>query len=114
MRVRFRVTWSAVNSNDVNVFVTKLHRRPDHTAANAAKAVYCDFDCHLLQFGVINIIVNNNLAISEQFEQKIFILHKQKVILSNDLAKLYGVETKVLMQAVQRNLQRFPSDLCFN
>jgi len=36
-----------------------------------------------------------------------------KVILDNDLAELYGVETKVLKQAVRRNIKRFPSDFMF-
>ncbi len=34
-------------------------------------------------------------------------------MLSHDLAKLYGVEPKVLIQAVKRNLERFPSDFIF-
>jgi len=36
-----------------------------------------------------------------------------KVLLASDLALLYGVETKILMQAVRRNLDRFPSDFSF-
>ena len=46
-------------------------------------------------------------------EQKIFIIRRQKVMLSHDLATLYGVETKVLIQAVKRNLSRFPGDFMF-
>ena len=37
----------------------------------------------------------------------------EKVILDNDLARLYGVETRVLNQAVKRNAVRFPSDFMF-
>ena len=37
----------------------------------------------------------------------------KKVILDKDLAELYGVETKVLKQAVRRNIQRFPEDFMF-
>jgi hypothetical protein len=37
----------------------------------------------------------------------------QKVLLDSDLAELYGVATKVLVQAVKRNLQRFPADFMF-
>ncbi|MBR5274411.1 MAG: ORF6N domain-containing protein, partial [Bacteroidales bacterium] len=37
----------------------------------------------------------------------------QKVMLDRDLAKLYGVETKVLNQAVKRNIKRFPEDFMF-
>lgn len=38
----------------------------------------------------------------------------QKVLLDSDLAELYGVATKVLIQAVKRNLQRFPDDFMFH
>ena len=40
----------------------------------------------------------------------IFIVRGQKVMLDRDLARLYGVETRVLIQAVKRNMKRFPSD----
>ena len=49
----------------------------------------------------------------EQIEKRIFLLRGQKVLLSVDLAELYGVETKVLVQAVKRNLDRFPDDFMF-
>ena len=49
----------------------------------------------------------------EQIEKRIFLLRGQKVLLSTDLAELYGVETKVLVQAVKRNLDRFPDDFMF-
>lgn len=37
----------------------------------------------------------------------------KKIILDRDLAKMYGVETRVLNQAVKRNLERFPEDFMF-
>ena len=37
----------------------------------------------------------------------------QKVMLDRDLAEMYGVETKVLKQAVKRNMERFPNDFMF-
>lgn len=37
----------------------------------------------------------------------------QKVMLDCDLAEMYGVQTKVLNQAVKRNIERFPSDVMF-
>jgi len=49
----------------------------------------------------------------ERIEKAIFLLHGQKVMLDQDLASLYGVETKVLVQAVKRNIERFPSDFMF-
>lgn len=48
-----------------------------------------------------------------RIEQKIFLLRGEKVMLDSDLAELYGVETKALNQAVQRNLDRFPEDFMF-
>lgn len=46
-------------------------------------------------------------------QQKIFEIRGQKVMLDFDLAELYGVETKVLNQAVKRNADRFPVDFMF-
>lgn len=44
---------------------------------------------------------------------KIYVIRNQKVMLDRDLAELYGVETKVLKQAVKRNIDRFPEDFMF-
>ena len=44
---------------------------------------------------------------------KIYVIREQKVMLDRDLAELYGVETKVLKQAVRRNITRFPEDFMF-
>jgi hypothetical protein len=44
---------------------------------------------------------------------QIYLIRNQKVMLDKDLAKLYGVETKVLKQAVKRNIDRFPEDFRF-
>ena len=44
---------------------------------------------------------------------RIMVLHDQRVMLDADLAELYGVQTKVLVQAVKRNLARFPVDFMF-
>jgi len=41
---------------------------------------------------------------------RIYEMRGQKVMLDSDLAELYGVETKVLNQAVKRNIDRFPED----
>lgn len=50
----------------------------------------------------------------EVIEGKIFLIRGQKVMLDRDLAELYGVETRVLNQAVRRNIDRFPSDFMFS
>ena len=44
---------------------------------------------------------------------KIILLRDQKVLIDRDLANLYGVETRILNQAVKRNLKRFPDDFMF-
>ena len=46
-------------------------------------------------------------------ENEIYELRGQKVMIGNDLAEMYGVQTKVLNQAVKRNLKRFPTDFVF-
>ena len=53
------------------------------------------------------------LITASRIEQSILLLRGQKVLLGSTLAVLYGVETKVLMQAVQRNRSRFPLDFMF-
>lgn len=49
----------------------------------------------------------------EDIEQRIFLLRGHRVMLSPDLAQLYGVEPKALIQAVKRNAERFPADFMF-
>lgn len=50
---------------------------------------------------------------AERIEQRIILVRGQKVMLDRDLAELYGIETKVLKQAVRRNVERFPDDFMF-
>ncbi len=49
----------------------------------------------------------------QRIAQNITYLREQKVMLDRDLAALYGVETRVLNQAVKRNADRFPDDFVF-
>ena len=49
----------------------------------------------------------------ERIQQIIFLIRGEKVMLDADIAMLYGVATKVLNQAVKRNLSRFPEDFMF-
>jgi hypothetical protein len=49
----------------------------------------------------------------QRIAQAIFVLRGQKVILSQDLAALYGVTVGVLTQAMKRNTTRFPKDFVF-
>ncbi len=50
---------------------------------------------------------------NERIVNRIFLIRGRKVMFDKDLAELYGVRTKVLNQAVKRNLERFPSDFMF-
>ena len=57
---------------------------------------------------------NNLITLPDEVvEDTILLIRGQKVILDRDLAQLYGVSTKVLNQAVKRNLGRFPEDFMF-
>lgn len=49
----------------------------------------------------------------ETIEDTIMLIRGKRVILDHDLASLYGVATKVLNQAVKRNIDRFPEDFMF-
>ncbi len=53
------------------------------------------------------------LTIIEGIEEKIYLIRGQKVMLDSDLAEVYQVSTKVLNQAVKRNIDRFPEDFMF-
>ena len=55
----------------------------------------------------------DRLDMPVHIESLIHIIRNQQVMLDADLAHLYGVETKVLNQAVKRNIQRFPEDFMF-
>jgi len=50
---------------------------------------------------------------NEIVKDKIYLIRDKKVMLDRDLAQLYNVETKVLKQAVRRNIDRFPGDFMF-
>ena len=56
---------------------------------------------------------NQSLLSEETISDKIYFIRGQKVMLDRDLALLYGIETKVLKQAVKRNISRFPDDFMF-
>jgi hypothetical protein len=55
----------------------------------------------------------NELVKMEAIERQILTIRDQRVMLSHDLAALYGVETRALLQAVRRNIARFPLDFMF-
>jgi hypothetical protein len=55
----------------------------------------------------------NSIIPVERIQQSIYYLRGEKVMLSTDLAGLYGIEPRVLIQAVKRNSERFPEDFMF-
>ena len=62
---------------------------------------------------IVWIAIMEKIIQTEWIQEHIYFFRGCKVILSHDLAKLYNVEPKVLIQTVKRNLDRFPSDFLF-
>jgi hypothetical protein len=58
-------------------------------------------------------VPEQTLVPTERIERAILVLRGQKVMLDTELAALYGVEAKVLNQAVKRSIERFPADFMF-
>ena len=58
-------------------------------------------------------IFPSNPFASTGVEKKILVIRDKQVLLDRDLAVLYGVETKRINEQVKRNIERFPSDFCF-
>jgi len=56
---------------------------------------------------------STSLVPIERIQKCIYVIRGRKVMLDSDLAGLYGVATKVLLQAVKRNIERFPPDFMF-
>lgn len=57
--------------------------------------------------------INHVEVVSSVIERSIHVLRGKNVMLDADLAALYGVETRILNQAVKRNIERFPPDFMF-
>lgn len=57
--------------------------------------------------------VRKSIVPVQAVASRIFVIRGQRVMLDSDLAELYGVLTKVLIQAVKRNNERFPDDFMF-
>ena len=58
-------------------------------------------------------MADKSLIPAEMIERKIYLVRGHKVMLDSDLAQLYKVETRTLIQAVKRNINRFPADFMF-
>lgn len=59
-----------------------------------------------------NELQSKNLT-TKEIESRILTIRNQQVMIDRDLAKLYGVETRILIQAVKRNIERFPDTFMF-
>lgn len=59
------------------------------------------------------IVTSTSALPAERIDQRILLIRRQKVMLSTDLAELYEVAPRVLVQAVKRNQERFPEDFMF-
>ncbi len=60
-----------------------------------------------------NKLQNEALQAEEVIRSRIFVIRSNRVMIDADLAKLYGVSTKVFNQAIKRNTSRFPDDFMF-
>ncbi|PIW99963.1 MAG: DNA-binding protein, partial [Ignavibacteria bacterium CG_4_8_14_3_um_filter_37_9] len=58
-------------------------------------------------------MITESFKLTEIIEKKILIIRGQNVMLSTYLAELYAVEPRTLIQAVKRNIDRFPEDFMF-
>ena len=59
------------------------------------------------------VVIYGDDKLELDISSKILVVRGQQVMIDRDLAELYGVETKVLNQAVKRNIERFPPDFLF-
>ena len=57
--------------------------------------------------------MNEPVQIYDEIISQIYFIRGRKVMLDSDLARIYGVETRILNQAVKRNINRFPADFMF-
>ncbi|PHS40703.1 MAG: DNA-binding protein [Sulfurovum sp.] len=55
----------------------------------------------------------DELVVQGEISSRIFTMRNKQILIDRDLAELYKVETKVLNQAVKRNIKKFPSDFLF-
>ena len=67
----------------------------------------------MFYYQYVNTTVSKQLIVPGRIESKIHFLRGQKVMLSSDLAALYAVPVRALVQAVKRNKSRFPPDFMF-
>ena len=77
--------------------------------------IYLILLTNLLDFLIISLLMptSKSLIPVERIEKSILFIRSQRVMLDADLAELYGVETRILVRNVKRNIERFPKDFMF-
>lgn len=58
-------------------------------------------------------VMEKQIRLNDEIISQIYFIRGQKVMLDSDLARIYGVETRILNQAVKRNIERFPNEFMF-
>ncbi|MBF6571334.1 MAG: ORF6N domain-containing protein [Candidatus Binataceae bacterium] len=87
--------------------------RPPHKSAKTEAALPSNIDqVHCSPTGQLKKKARATV-LAERIERRIFVLRGQKVMLRTDLALPYDVEPRALVQAVKRNVERFPADFIF-
>ena len=82
-------------------------------AAGKLDVANCDLHGRVFDGNWGDCMTGMELIPEERIEKAILLIRGQNVMLDKDLASLYGVQVKVLNQAVKRNLARFPADFMF-
>ena len=93
--VMFKVTICDLKNKDRNMADYIEHQDKGELVAN----------CDLLQ--------NDEVVVTTPVESRIMSIRGKQIMIDRDLAELYGVETRVLNQAVKRNMERFPERFRF-
>jgi putative ABC transport system permease protein len=100
-----------VLSSSIITYLNKNTRASVYASSENAEYIY-NFEMEQGQFYTASDVQNsaNVVVIGRTIINKIFIIRDHKVMMDRDLAELYGVDTRMLNQAVKRNIKRFPED----
>jgi len=90
-----------------------LARRAVHKRKPTPQVRRLPFDIACPFASIRHMPDTNPPVLMRHIEQAILVIRGHRVMISSDLAVLYGVEPKVLIQAVKRNTERFPDDFMF-
>src|SRR5436853_7495822 len=94
------------------VEVERVRNRGQRSEINPPRSVRRRLQEFYLDAGATFVSMSGNLAL-QKIAPLIHEIRGERVILDSDLSAIYGVDTRSLMQAVKRNIERFPSDFAF-